>query len=797
MKRRRGQHAEENHPTAESAAAAERLDAIFMSYLRPAILAIATALLVSTPLIASESVISEGAFATWHVMWLAVAVISLVGSAFFTSNAQRWSWADLLVILLVGWHVVSAAMCDGNMRNAWNATWQWGAYGAIAIIFRQQLTSALETRALVVVLLALAVGVSLHAYYDYGVLKPQLRAQFEKDPEKFYKQMGADPGSPTRAHLENRIKSVEPTAEFALTNSLAGYLLPWLILPLGIAFWTVQKETNWKVIGTFLGIALLIFGVLLLTKSRTAVLAAAGGCVLLLLYGRRSGWRLDWRWPAGIAAAAVVLGLIAVAAKGLDAEVLSESPKSLLYRIEYWRGTAGMIADAPLFGVGPGNFKERYVNHKLPEASESITDPHNFLLEIWSTAGTPALLLLIGLMVVTAWQVSRRSAVVSGELALPTGSDGKISAAEELKIGHFAIYAGSVLGLLLAGILGFVVMDPLETTRSGVLESSPEAALGIPLIWLSAFVSFIVCFVGLQEWVNRGELPRAAVVIALIALLVNLLAAGAAIFPGVTSAAWLLWAIALQRDEPTEKTLAAEPATAWKPEWTKYLSVAAGMLFVAALIGCYYTEYQPVLQGQMKILEAISARDQQHVSEAATRLDEAIAADPWSPMSRRLLADFRLRQWLGQPRPKAWGPFIDAMELYEKSSPHHFSQHEERGQWLLLAGRKIKDPEKLKLAAEAYQKAIDCYPNSSMLHAQLASILAEIGDKDHARSEADEAARLDALCPHSELKLEKRVLFDPPPSPHQTTDGKLPSAATVVAELRGKTPVPQPPVPSS
>jgi len=788
MKRRRGHHQEPTLPDEDPAVAAARLDTLFMSYLRPAILAIATALLVSTPLIASESVISEGTFATWHVMWLSVAVISLLGSAFFTSNTHRWSWADLLVAVLVGWHIVSAAVCDGNLRHAWNAAWQWGSYGAIAVVLRQQLTSAKETRSLIVVMLALAMAVSLQAYYQYAVVQPQLRAQYDKDPEKILQQMGvtAEPGSPVRSLAENRIKSVEPTSEFALTNSLAGYLLPWLLVALGIAFWTVQKEIDWKIIGTLLVLSLVIFGVLLLTKSRTAVLAAAGGCVLLLLYGRRSGWRLDWRWPAGMAAAGVVLGLIAVAAKGLDAEVLSESPKSVLYRIEYWRATAALIADEPLFGVGPGNFQERYVSYKLPQASETVADPHNFLLEVWSTAGTPALLALVGLMLATAWQVSRRSAIISGEHEeLPVNRHDKKLATEELKISHFAIYAGAVVGLLLAGILGFVVFDPLETTRNSALDGTRDSSLGIPIIWLASFVSFIVCFFGLQDWVNRGELPRPVIVIALVALLVNLLAAGAAIFPGVVNAAWLLWAIALQPDDRAEIDSAARPtAISWPPQWTKLINVAAGGLFAAALIGCYVTEYQPVLKGHMLVLEAISARDQGHHSQAAALIDQAIAADPWAPLPRRLLADFRLRQWLAQPKPRAWGSFLDAMALYEKSSPHHYTLHEERGQWLLLAGRRIKDPDRVKLAAEAWQAAIKCYPNSAILHAQLASVLAELGKTEEAKREAEEAARLDALCPHVEQKLEKRVLFDPPPSPHPREGGKMPSAAAVVAQLR-------------
>lgn len=788
MKRRRGTKHEAVHEPAE-ATSLVALDAVFMSYLRPAILAIATALLVSTPLIASESIISDGSGATWHVMWLALAVISLLGSALFTDNSNRWTWADLFVLLLVAWHVVSAAVCDGNQRHAWNAAWQWAAYGALAIVLRQQLTSAKETRALVVVLLALALAVSFHAFYQYAYSQPMLRAAYEKNPEEILRQMGvtAEPGSPLRTLAENRINSKEPTAEFALTNSLAGFLLPWFLLAIALAFSSVQKELDWKLLATLLVVTLVMFGVLLLTKSRTAVLAGAGGCVLILLYGRRSGWQLDWRWPAGLAAGAMVIGLIVVAAKGLDAEVLSESPKSVLYRLEYWRATASLIADEPLFGVGPGNFQERYVNYKLPQASETVADPHNFLLEIWSTAGTPALLALLGLMFATAWQLSRRTPVVEPVEPLPA----KSSAENGMEIGHFAIYAGVVVGLLLAGILGFIVFDALETTHTGVVPNSDSGIGGIPIIWLTSAVSLLICSLGLKDWVNRGELPRWAIIIALIALLVNLLAAGAAIFAGVVNAAWLLWAIAMQQGSLATNSTPAKgesPTWSWSnPQVTKVISIGMACAFVAALVGCYMTEYQPVLQGHVLQLEAISARDRGETNLASSLIDQAIQTDPWAPMPRRLLADFRLRQWLGKQIQRNWGPFTDAMADYERSSPHHYTLHEERGQWLLLAARKTKNAEKLQMSAEAFETASKCYPNSAFLHAQLAAVYAEQDRTADARSEADEAKRLDDLCPHKEQKLEKRHVFDPAPGRYtKVEDGKLKplTAAEVVAQLR-------------
>jgi len=269
-----------------------------------------------------------------------------------------------------------------------------------------------------------------------------------------------------------------------------------------------------------------------------------------------------------------------------------------------------------------------------------------------------------------------------------------------------------------------------------------------------------------------------------------LLAAGAAIYAGVVNAAWLLWAISLQQEAPASSAERAtrQPETWLTPKITKAISIGVACLFVAALIGCYLTEYQPVLQGNMLQLEAVAARDRRQTSLSASLIDQAIKTDPWSPQPRRLLAELRLSQWLADQKPRNWSPFIDALADYEKASPHHYTQHEESGNWLLLAARKTKNAEKLQLAAEAYEAAIKCYPNSAILHAQLAIVYADQERTADARREADEAKRLDDLCPHSEQKLKRRPVFDPEPARYaKMEDGKTKplTAAEVVAQLRG------------
>src|SRR3990170_3588062 len=81
---------------------------------------------------------------------------------------------------------------------------------------------------------------------------------------------------------------------------------------------------------------------------------------------------------------------VAAASGGLDIQVISEAPKSLRYRVQYWCGAAAVLRESPvalLFGTGPGNFRQHYLRHKLAESSEEIADPHNFLLDVWASGG--------------------------------------------------------------------------------------------------------------------------------------------------------------------------------------------------------------------------------------------------------------------------------------------------------------------------------------------------------------------------------------------------------------------------
>src|SRR5262249_16484691 len=143
---------------------------------------------------------------------------------------------------------------------------------------------------------------------------------------------------------------------------------------------------------------------------------------------------LAWAIPAALAAA-LVAGWLIAPSRGVDL-----ARKSLGLRLDYWSATARMMTDPHhtdrlLFGVGPGMFGHYYPRYMNWQATEKISDPHNFILELWATSGTAAVVLIISVLaIILGWCLSMaRSRQVSSatpnpnlnSLSRPSGGRGK------------------------------------------------------------------------------------------------------------------------------------------------------------------------------------------------------------------------------------------------------------------------------------------------------------------------------------------------------------------------------------
>lgn len=691
---------------------------------------------VATPLIPSEaattgSVTQYGLGVSLLMAWLILCAAYFVTGAVQRNLRLRIGAMEIAMLGFVASHTFSAlVLADaGQPRQTLNMLWQWVGFGVAFVMVRQVARTPAESRALVAVLIALAVCLSMHGYHQYFHSMPEARRAYAEDPEGMLAKVGivAPEGSVDRTQFENRLESTEPMATFTLANSLAGFLAPWMLCAAGIALLNWPNRELRRPLAVSAGASsLLVAGCFVLTKSRSATLAVLiGAAAVLVVYGRRSGWRPGWKSVLAVIGSFILLIGSAVAVGGLDLLVLTESLKSSLYRLQYWRASVAMIADSPWFGCGPGNFQQAYTAYKLPEASETIADPHNFLFEIWATAGTPAMLAFLGVLVCFVIQL-RSGLAASASTSPEAEANGCVR----------AVYWGGLAGVPFGFIAGLVV---------GFVPDLALFLVGLPVAAALVFVW--------HRWVLHGRLPVVVLVAAVGVMLVNLSAAGGISFAGVALTLWLLLATALN--------LAEESRHAQEFSGRASGIIAASAVLTALLF--WYTTFVPVLNLSMMLARASDLQSQGQLSEAERTLLAAAAADSYSAEPWQALAQLRLAMWLDGPDASGEKAFADAAREMLNHNRQSSPAHQAYGDWYLSAFRATNEDRFLVEAIFGYRHAVELYPNNNLGHAQLAWALRLAGRFAESSAEAEEALRLDRLNPHRELNLVQRVVFDVPP----------------------------------
>ena len=700
------------------------------------------ALCVASPLIPSEGV-TKGVGIGLVMAWLVVLFTTCATTATAARPRLRFQATDAALLVFLLLHTISALVMAGHgqPRQTFHMMWQWISLGASFFLMRQLIRGAIEARAVVVVMVALAVCVAMHGYYQYFYSLPRDIRMYEADPDGELLKAGinAPPGSIIRKQFESRLRSAEPIATFTLTNSLAGLLAPWLLF--AVATGVLSRGTNAKRLRVAAALsAFLIGGCLVLTKSRTAWLAVVCGFAFLMVYGRRTGWRPGWKAVSIGGGTIAALFLIGVGVGAVDIEVLTESSKSLLYRAQYWHGTMGVIREHPLFGCGPGNFQQYYPAHKLPAASETIADPHNFLLEVWASAGTPALLALVAVFVCFAVAIARPARqIADAEEQHPDATESERP-----------VYWGALVGGPLAIGIGLVVQHqpPMEVFL-----------VGFPI------ATFVV--VAWHDWVVKGELGLLPLSAALLGLAINLLAAGGISFAGVSLTIWVLLAVGLNHFASGD-------------DWRAPSQAVVGGIAIAALLllgGFWFTTFQPVLNATNEIDAAMAQLQLGRFPQGEQHLVAAAEADPYDARAWRELANLRNHIWLNSPNERGEAAFRQAMQGLLDRDKHSEGTLRECGNWLVNAFRRTGSQGYLEEALEFYREAGTLYPNYNLGRAQIAWTLHLLGRPDAAQA-AEEALRLDSLNPHSEQRLAVRLLYDRPAN----TAGQPPSAADRDAE---------------
>lgn len=719
-------------------------------------IAVMTALIVARHLFLAENQAEDGSGQVIALMWLGCLLVMMLRGLRSPAAVPRTGLLDGLVLLLLFATITSGVLVldNGAARPALNMIWEWSALAAQFWLVRRMLVSpdagrsGPALRGLIVVMFALAVLQASFGFYQVIHEFPRNRELYRQDPGKFLRDIGMDPNnvSRERALFENRLMNNEPLGTFALTNSLAGFLLPWFLVSLGLLVRHLARSATIcpanaprsggegvlriLMVGGTGFVALVTSICLLLTKSRSAYLGGVIGVVLIGYQLVKSRTRLPLGWMAAGVAVLLVAVVVAGSTGAIDLPLVTEAGKSLGYRVQYWQATTHMIAAAPWLGVGPGNFRDQYTKYKLAEASEEVADPHNFLFEIAATAGLPAAVIFVVILTISLVSLGRKPAIDSAPGSDPREKSDPVAASLNQDALGRGVFPREVLVGSLAGVVLAFAMSPLCSVELSQWQAAAAmVVLGCMLFGASAFIT-------------SGELPREVFQPAMAALLVNLLAAGGIGIANVAGSLWLMLGVVPWRGARGLKA-SAGPAP-WLPVTG---TVVAGGLVLASL----FTGAMPVLKRSAAMnLAATSPFGQEDYLEQATQ------ADPWSEEPWIKLATWNLMRWENSQSKNDLADFYANMKQALARRPTRSSLYASAAETVMASifARTENRERDLQQAIQWYEQAVDRYPNLPSLRGVLAIAYDKSGDHEKAARQAEMALELNDLTPHLDLKIE-------------------------------------------
>ena len=712
-------------------------------------------------------------------------------AVFSTLLGRRWTfrlgWTDAAV---AGFFILLAASAShaADRRIAINIAWQLIAVGLAYLLVRWLTRTASEQAALATLLVSTATALSLFGLSQTTVLRPELVREYRKNPAAALQMAGVGDDPASRRQFEDRLLgSREPTATFALTNTLAGYLIIPTLLAVSALVGQFRAggstQRRWSASALLVIALALLLACFLLTKSRSGYIGFLAGLILL---GFSLGPRIPRKAWAGLGMGflALVGGLIIVglATRQLDRWVLTGAGKSLKFRSEYWIATLRMLQAesawwwvdlAGWWGVGLGNFAGPYLRYKLPEASEGIRDPHNLFLEVWATAGLLALVVLV-----TAIGLGLRD--LFGCASQP--SDETSESDPPVAPARWLVLCGGLGGWVLA-----MLIRPDLSPFSGSLNPFEGDWMRWGILLLGGAVGALT----FGKVASAPNLLRAGLAAGFVGILINLLAAGGLTFAPTALMLWVGLALTLN--------LCTDRGCGVVRQWDGWGPAFAMGAAWAVLAGVFAGTMLPYFQAQNRIAEASIAtararrayqqtlneipnsvpaverarrafeKAQPNYQAAADRYRAATQIDPASRLPRLLWAQLDLEGW------RARGAVTDTSDLIwhrldsqlkqattPPRDPNNQQAHITRVRLAdeLLAiptWPEVERQRMLKDRVDAIEKACQANPTSATLHAERARDLAAQGQWLAALAAGERALELDGITPHVDKKLPKPV----------------------------------------
>lgn len=660
--------------------------------------------------------------------------------------SDRWLRVALIAAcaLAIAWLAwgTSTVSGRGNSRFAVNGFWQWTSMLVWSTSVGLLATRPGFSRVAITGLLALGVGVLVYGYWEYMVIQPSLRRQLERNPAELFRREGIAAESSAALLLADRIRSTEMKGVYALANSLGGFLAGLWVLVFGL--WMsrgIPSFASWisgVKFGFFASLLACIGAALLLTKSRTAWIAAGSGTLMATMIVAWVAGRISKRaLGVGSIVACAVLALAVWVVYFFDPLIVQEAGKSLAYRFDYWQGAIALIASEPWRGFGVGGFQSTYLQVKLPTAAESPADPHNFLLETAHAGGVPLLLLVSAAIGLSSWivvagmrgqQTWEREAVTSKGIAI-------------------AFWSGAVLAVALQLLWSYVT-------------ASDERSLGTVIAFaVSAAIAALV-----SPWIGSSTsaqpLVQSSVVLWLVFVvqLVHGLASGGWLLPGTMGIGMIAIGLALgggYRGEGVEQ--------GWG--WGRLGFAGAASLFAAVWYASMAFPISKAMEQEGAVFGGLVP------NPSPKQLQALMEADRRDPELARLGVDWvadHLARPMGRESRAEWESVLGSLQkAFVERDPKHALAWESCGQASVRAAVAAGSPQSrdawLREADRAFQIASDLHPASVSGHVQAALAASWAGDWDRSQKHCLESEKIDSATRHRDRKLAVASVLWPAP----------------------------------
>jgi len=603
----------------------------------------------------------------------------------------------------------------------------------MAMLLVQLLNTRQKTYLALLLVMAAGAAMTVQCIDQFLDSNEMVIADYERNPTEQLQSLNIEPDSLEHWLYEHRIYSRDIRGFLLASNSAASFFLLALFACIGVCMEAFSQKHHPETRVAFAGYCLaVLFAVsgLLLTQSKGGIGAFVIGCCLLTvltLFGKRL-----WKRQLGIG----ILLLIGISAAGAGIIAYGirhgrlPGGNSMLVRWQYWQNTVQMIADHFWTGIGGGNFPYFFYLYKNPAASETIRDPHNFILSLLSQYGP---LGLLGFLAAVLWPAYKSLAQRFAQPETPPSAARRTDK---------ALWLG-LLGLSVCLLLFIrpMLVDTAFWYQPADIRSAAYVVLYLFPAGIFAIAFGLLCAVaaGDRSLQKSGHYLIPALLCGLVAVLIHNLVDFALFEPGVWNIFWIVAAVLIAcRHHAAQRDERPIPLTTGK-------RLAAVVLLLTVFVIYIGTAFLGPWRANRLLRRAMT-------SERPNReiLEQLIAADPLSPAAAYNTATL-LTQTYVQQRPMLKDPVLLQQAMYfgdiaRKRNPADFKPWRLRADIaMMLAGQAQREQKTayLQTAYAALEEAAARYPGSDRIQFTMGRLADQLGRPEQALSHYRKAVALE------------------------------------------------------